>query len=382
MNYLKLFENYNKKEIQWIEALDLLGYEINDVLGFGEMGIVYSLENRNDIVVKITTSQIEANTALYVKKLNHKNIVDIKNVYRLKSDEYLISDSRTNWIPLNLEKYKLYVIEIENLEEVGNWDNEKIENANNFLKKNNINNEDFHQEQVMYKNGEPVIIDIYDSTLPQKEIETKKLVDIYEGKIPTSFRTFLSELHDGGISEAHKFYVPPIKDERTYWFFNQFISMVLEIRENNISSKDYFNSDNLGFKENGNLGVFDLGFGDYWEEFEQDVENIQIKENLFNTIKKSMGVSGSKLIGKGMFGVAHDVGNNKILKITKDKSEAVNANRVKNKKNKHIANVFNVKSITKNKKEYYAILIEKLKLDDEITKEFNKLIDIFGRTNS
>ena len=44
-------------------------------------------------------------------------------------------------------------------------------------------------------------------------------------------------------------------------FIFQFMNMVKEISKNNIQSHDY-DAHNLGYKKNGNLAYFDLGYGD------------------------------------------------------------------------------------------------------------------------
>lgn len=133
--------------------------------------------------------------------------------------------------------------------------------------------------------------------------------------------------------------------------------------------------DNLGVKSNGNLAMFDIGFGNYFDEFEDLPEelNLEADSNLHNNILIKLGFKKSKNIGSGMFGNAFDVGGNKILKITKDKTEAINCNKIKGKTLNHIANVFEVKRITLNQTEYYLIVLEKLNTKIDFENLYNKL---------
>lgn len=57
--------------------------------------------------------------------------------------------------------------------------------------------------------------------------------------------------------------IPADLNSRQRWLLDQLITIVNELRSNNIDSQEYLNSDNLGFKKDGSLGLFDMGFGDY-----------------------------------------------------------------------------------------------------------------------
>lgn len=106
-----------------------------------------------------------------------------------------------------------------------------------------------------------------------------------------------------------------------------------------------------------------------------------VDKKLFNNIAgkysrlKSIGISP---IGEGNFGRAYDiVGQNKVLKITKDKSEATESMKVRNSDPKRIAKIYSVDRITLGTKgEYYAIIMEKLNTKG-VTNDWKKLDDFF-----
>jgi len=84
-----------------------------------------------------------------------------------------------------------------------------------------------------------------------------------------------------------------------------------------------------------------------------------IEENA-KKIAKQLGYNSVKYIGQGNFGLAYDVGDGKILKITTDKSEAANANRLRKKPiTKHIINYYDVRAINNPRnRDYYSIVMD------------------------
>lgn len=176
-------------------------------------------------------------------------------------------------------------------------------------------------------------------------------------------------------------FIPEFYDkEKLKWLFYQIKSIIDDLRKNNINTGDFLNTSNWGLKQDGNLAMFDIGFGDYFEGFNKEPEELDLKENqtLLDKIKTKLNIKDkSNNIGSGMFGWAHDIGNNKVLKITKDKSEAVNSQKIIGKNLKHLVNVFDVKKFKNNDKEYYLIILEKLKVDPNIDILFNDLEKFF-----
>jgi len=65
-----------------------------------------------------------------------------------------------------------------------------------------------------------------------------------------------------------------------------------------------------------------------------------------------------KYLGKGVHGYAYDVGNNRVMKITAEKSEAVESMKMKGKDLDHLAKVYNIYKSPLNGQEIYVILQE------------------------
>lgn len=187
-------------------------------------------------------------------------------------------------------------------------------------------------------------------------------------------------VHYFRYGDLEGFDVPKINDTKLNWMFHQVISMIDELKANGVNSGDYLNTSNWGYKPNGNLGIFDIGFGDYFEKFEVEPEDMVINRdvNMLDKIKEKLGIQNSEYVGGGMFGFAHDIGNNRILKITKDKSEAINSKKVIGKKLNHIANIFDVRRFILRDVEYYTIILEKLKTSDGLNEMYLKLENIFN----
>ena len=151
-------------------------------------------------------------------------------------------------------------------------------------------------------------------------------------------------------------------------FVNGLKNIINELKENNIVSDDFMNPENLGYKPNGNMGYFDIGFGDYYEEFENKPSTIDLNElklnfndDVINKLFKKLNIDNYKLLNDGgAFGSAYDIGGDKVLKITTDKSEAVNSNKLINKELNYLSNIYDVKKIHYDLETYYIIILEKL----------------------
>lgn len=183
----------------------------------------------------------------------------------------------------------------------------------------------------------------------------------------------------GDISD---FDIPEILVPKQKWLFNQLLDTIKELRDNNIFSDDFLNTSNWGVKKDGMFGIFDIGFGDGFEEFEKDYEpeSIDISHTdgiLLDKIKNKLNIGRSEYIGGGMFGFAHDIGDNKVLKITKDKTEAINSKKIKNKKLKHIADIYDVYKFSHRDKIYYVIILEKLIIDNSLHNVYWELYELF-----
>jgi hypothetical protein len=107
-----------------------------------------------------------------------------------------------------------------------------------------------------------------------------------------------------------------------------------------------------------------------------------LDRNIADTVAKKIaelrGYTQLNYLGGGNFGAAYDIGDNKVLKITTDKSEAVENLNLKGKTLKYIAEPYEVLKINNksgNDKELYGIILEKLKTDGEKFNRIRKRLD-------
>lgn len=173
--------------------------------------------------------------------------------------------------------------------------------------------------------------------------------------------------------------IPNIKDVDLKWLFNQILMVIDELKSKGISSVEFLNTSNWGIKQNGNLGIFDLGYGNFYENFDDPPEHLNLNEESKSLPKilSKMGVKNHGNLGSGNFGHAYDIGNGRVLKITKDKTEAINSSRLMNKKNTNIADIYDVKQFVENGETRYVIILEKLKLSDSLKDKYIKLFHYF-----
>lgn len=79
------------------------------------------------------------------------------------------------------------------------------------------------------------------------------------------------------IKDAIKTSLEPYKAEVATWFMTNMFAIIDELKANQIKSTDW-GIHNLGVKKNGNLAMFDLGYGD--DNLSKDVEDIHLNEEL------------------------------------------------------------------------------------------------------
>lgn len=189
----------------------------------------------------------------------------------------------------------------------------------------------------------------------------------------------------------------------TYEYFAGLINIQQELINFGIKSDDWTNTENLGYK-NGLIKFFDVGglFGKFEPEVpEQDVvllpENMDLFQDvdflneeeynrkfadiLANKVAELRGYGKPQFIGSGHFGVAYDIGDDKVLKITSDKAEATDNLKLIDKPLRYIAQPYEVFSITSKSlsgiPETYGIVLEKLKTDTAIERLHDRLDFVF-----
>lgn len=109
-------------------------------------------------------------------------------------------------------------------------------------------------------------------------------------------------------------------------------------------------------------------------------DKVIIPEELPSKLVDYLGVEYARLLGSGMFGSAYDIGDNTVMKITTDVSEATNAYRVLGKRNKHLADVYNVYKLEEQYDSFFVIVMERLitkksfrNLYEKAHRDFNSL---------
>ena len=169
------------------------------------------------------------------------------------------------------------------------------------------------------------------------------LVEVFEHYIENQDYDFIEDDLDN--------YLNSHPNEKT--FYNDLMDIAFEAKRNKIKSMDYLSPSNLGYKQNGDLAFFDVGYGD--ESAEPDAPVLNLNETsadvgldreksnrIADEVAKNKHYNAPSYIGQGEHGFAYNIGNNMIMKVTSDKSEAVESLKIKDKNPKHIANIYNV----------------------------------------
>ena len=182
--------------------------------------------------------------------------------------------------------------------------------------------------------------------------------------------------------------------EKAYQFMIDISEIKKELMALAIKSNDYSNLDNLGNK-NSVLTFFDIG-GCRVEppQFpEQNIINLPeddehgdvldegVKRNSSDRIAAKVAemyhLNPPEYLAEGTNGVAYDIGDDKVLKVTSDRSEAVENLELLGKPLKYIAEPYKVFSITpkEGEQELFVIILEKLKTDAEYFNRMKKRLD-------
>lgn len=166
------------------------------------------------------------------------------------------------------------------------------------------------------------------------------------------------------------------------WLFTQLIDLIDELKMKNLETSDILNTSNWGLKPNGDLGYFDIGYGDPLKDYGEDSpmideakgEESESKE-IANKVTNKLNLGEPILLGSGVFGYAFKVDGDKVLKITTDRSEYGNSKQIQGEGNKHIANIYE----TYRYKDKFIIILELLNTskNGELDSLYNELKDWF-----
>lgn len=116
-----------------------------------------------------------------------------------------------------------------------------------------------------------------------------------------------------------------------------------------------------------------------WKKIEEGspIDNFEGKETeIVNKLAKHFKIGKVAPLGSGTSGFAYYIPNNRVLKVTKDKSEAAEAHKIQGNKSKHLANVYNTYTLGGKYAGTYVIISELLgkteRIDegDELLRQF------------
>lgn len=101
-----------------------------------------------------------------------------------------------------------------------------------------------------------------------------------------------------------------------------------------------------------------------YDESINDIRNMQ--DDIIQKLAKHFDIKKTALAGSGTQGYAYHIPNNKILKITSDKSEAADAYKVKDKKLKHLSNIYGVYALKGKYDGLYVVISEFINQSEKI----------------
>ena len=323
-------------------------------LGGGGFGEAYLINNNN--VLKLTTDPCEVDAAGKIHRAKPRTLVYVDKIYKVIETD------------LNILVYALIEDYI----------------ADKPVK------EFYRLEDVLSK----ITYDFYNKYLRillkgngREEFKGKGLNDF-----PELAKLILTQNPDANVSAVDR--------EKAYKYIMGLYDIKMDLMRLGIKSTDFMEAKNLGYS-NDVLMFFDIG-GCIAEEPNIPPENtITLPESvglldeslaretgdiIANKVAQQFQLGTPKYLKSGTFGSAYDIGDNKILKVTSDKSEAVENLKLIGKPLKYIAEPYKVYGITPRSGEtkYFVIILEKLKTDEHhftammerLDFAFNKILKI------
>lgn len=293
-----------------LAKLDARDIQINHPIGHGSMGIAYDIGGRS--VLKVTTDDREAATMFHLMKVGRsrkmKHIVRIHDVFRFPSTDE-----------------KLYGIVQELLKPMAG------RAADDDGRRSNLPSEGSEADR-------------FDQAMDMFTRDYGNQTDVRNGNFNRAFRTYTEgylkeQLAAGENEESCQKHVDWLRDELEYF---QIPQIMQELSQAHVRFSDY-HSGNL-MKRGNDFVITDIGVSDAPRESGEPpvLEKIirKITEDLAeygqdNIVKVLMspiitkklirrGIDAPRLkrLATGMMGVAYDMGDGKVLKVTTDKREA------------------------------------------------------------
>ena len=311
-----------------------------DYLGGGGFGHAYLINGNR--VLKLTSDVCEIDAGLKIQRAKPKTLVGVYNVYKVTDTENGIA------VYALIEDYIA------------------IKPHGEFIR---------HTE-IINSLGD----DLYGRLLRILIKGNAKKADVeFAGKTLNDFpelaRLILTNQPDANINQADR--------QKAYEFMMGLYAIKLDLIRLTIDSVDFMTISNLGYKDNV-LIYYDIGGCRAKEPplppenqislpeaeeilIDEDVARVprEISDKIANIVVQKFNYGQPKYVGEGTFGYAYDIGNNMVLKVTKDPSEANENLALIGKPLKYIAEPYKVFSVkpTSGETPLFVIILEKLRTD-------------------
>ena len=313
------------------KIVEKIGFNVSNIkrLGDGTQGYAFKLSD--DVAMKITTDHTEANEATALLNKKNEHLGDFYKVFRLKEPyEFIFIIIREL---LDVNPQKLIALRHQSINEIRPYnDNEEYFSGDDLTE----------IMQMGWNNAEQFIKN------------TEELIN-REGK----------EKFPATIN---------------------FLGLAKDLVRYKIYSIDT-HGENIGFKKNGNIAYYDIGYSDkkkYGQYNQLQIEEKKINEYVsdINPLLTSKNItieqlglklaeklnlkvdSDFKLLGKGSQGYAFKINDDIALKITTDLTEVNEAKALLGKKNKYLGDFYDVYRLKKPYNNIFIIVREYLDVDN------------------
>jgi tRNA nucleotidyltransferase/poly(A) polymerase/predicted GNAT family acetyltransferase len=313
-------------------------------LGGGGYGYAYEVNNNR--VLKITTDACEVDAGLKISRGKPKTLAMVYNVYKVTDTE---------------QNKAVYALIEDNIVDKPHQEFERYTEIINSL------GEDLYGR----------LLRILIKGKPKKE-DTEFFGKTFND-FPELAKLILTANPDANIAAGDR--------EKAYRFMLGLYDIKRELLALMIKSDDYMTLSNLGYK-NGILTYYDIGgcmgvvvpdlppenrisLPEGEEVLNEEPTGFprEVANKVANSVAQKFGYGQPKPLGDGVFGYAYDIGNNLVLKVTKDQSEANENLELIGKPLEYIAQPYKVYSIKSNtlsgetRYDLYVIILEKLRTD-------------------
>ncbi len=126
--------------------------------------------------------------------------------------------------------------------------------------------------------------------------------------------------------------------------------------------------------------ILEEGYYTTWNSLEENIDGFEgQEEEIVQKLAKHFDIKKRAPLGSGTNGFAYYIPNNKVLKVTKDKSEVAEAHKIQGKKLKHLANVYGAYTLGGKYDGTYVIISELLGRTEDIDAADDMLAEFFDK---